>query len=632
MNVLFPGAAIAAALVAGVAGADVPIPSQTGRYFEPAAQNETAAMRLDGAPARMLTLSEPTAKERLEAKAAATSDKRMPLQIGFARAVPSAAATIDLATLEWTTLADGTRVARIGVESPGAAGLRLELDTIAAPASLVLRFAGTAQPQRVFGTTAGALAFAQRWSPVLEGSGAIIEIERGPAVSVANARLLIPRVSHLDIAGADLASSRLKRVPDIGSSGACNVDVACVAQPSAELLQAEASVAQIVFTMSSGGTFLCTGSLLASSDASGQPTQLPYFVTAHHCIGDAATAASMNFLWFFQAATCNSRSVPAFSQTAGGGTLLYTSYDVDLSFLRLNTPPPAGSFLGGWDAGPVFPQSGVVSLHHPSGDLMKYTAGQSVDYAHDFDDVQQPGNFVPQGSYLRIRWSQGTTEPGSSGGGVYTRDATGAYKLRGVLHGGDASCSDPTGLDYFARFDLAYPAISQFLAGVTQPAAGNNAIEYYNVDLDHYFMTSFADETASVESGGAGRGWVRTGYAFPIQATKAAAAAVCRFYGNPAIDPATGSRRGPNSHFYTADPGECAQVKLDPGWVYEAIAFDVDVPSAGACPAGTTPILRAYNNGFANNNSNHRYTTSQTIYQFMQTQRWTGENIVMCAP
>src|SRR6185369_11147792 len=167
--------------------------------------------------------------------------------------------------------------------------------------------------------------------------------------------------------------------------------------------------------------------------------------------------------------------------------------------------------------------------------------------------LQNPGMFVPQGSYLRIQWSQGTTEPGSSGSGVFTRAATGEYQLRGVLHGGDASCQDLLGLDYFSRFDLAYPSISQYLAGVAQPAGGNNAIEFYNVDLDHYFMTSFPEEMVSVESGGAGRGWVRTGSWFPIDPSKAAKASVCRFYGNPQVNPATGQRRGPNSHFYTAD-------------------------------------------------------------------------------
>lgn len=277
----------------------------------------------------------------------------------------------------------------------------------------------------------------------------------------------------------------------------------------------------------------------------------------------------------------------------------------------------------------------MISLHHPMGDLKKFSAGNAVDFAHDFDDLQSQGTFVPQGSYLRIHWVQGTTEVGSSGSGVYTRAAGGPYQLRGVLHGGDASCQDIDGLDYFARFDLAYPSISQFLAGVAQPVAGSNAIEYYNVDLDHYFITSFADETQFVESGGAGRGWVRTGYSFRIGTGAAVSppnASVCRFYGNPAINPATGMRRGPNSHFYTADANECAQVKRDPGWFYETIAFAIQVPSGGTCPANTIPVFRLYNNGFATNNSNHRYTTSSVVYQFMQTQNWSGEQTVMCAP
>jgi hypothetical protein len=35
---------------------------------------------------------------------------------------------------------------------------------------------------------------------------------------------------------------------------------------------------------------------------------------------------------------------------------------------------------------------------------------------------------------------------------------------------------------------------------------------------------------------------------------------VCRFYGSPEIDPATGMRRGPNSHFYTIVAEEFAAV------------------------------------------------------------------------
>ena len=79
---------------------------------------------------------------------------------------------------------------------------------------------------------------------------------------------------------------------------------------------------------------------------------------------------------------------------------------------------------------------------------------------------------------------------------------------------------------------------------------------------------------------------------------------MCRFYGS--LFP------GPNSHFYTADAAECASVRSDPGWTFEGIAFHVGVPINGACPGGTYPVYRSYNNRFARNDSNHRYTTEAT--------------------
>jgi hypothetical protein len=96
---------------------------------------------------------------------------------------------------------------------------------------------------------------------------------------------------------------------------------------------------------------------------------------------------------------------------------------------------------------------------------------------------------------------------------------------------------------------------------------------------------------------------------------------VCRFYGNGAINPATGSLYGPNSHFYTADPAECANLKaiFDPNaksWKFESNDFATTVPSAGACPGGSVAVYRAYNNGFSRGvDSNHRITSSYSAYQ-----------------
>lgn len=147
--------------------------------------------------------------------------------------------------------------------------------------------------------------------------------------------------------------------------------------------------------------------------------------------------------------------------------------------------------------------------------------------------------------------------------------------------------------------------------------------EYYNVDLNHYFRTGSRSESLSVLSGGAGAGWRDTkGYFLAWRQASQGAVPVCRFYGTPG--------KGPNSHFYTADLGECSQVKNDPGWTYEGIAFYVKLPVNNTCPADTIPIYRLYNNRWMYNDSNHRFTTDMTEVNSMALKGWVSEGLVMC--
>lgn len=99
----------------------------------------------------------------------------------------------------------------------------------------------------------------------------------------------------------------------------------------------------------------------------------------------------------------------------------------------------------------------------------------------------------------------------------------------------------------------------------------------------------------------------------------------------PETNPATGMRWGPNSHFYTIEAAECAAVKLDPGWRFESYDFNAWPMPGGGCPTGTVAVKRVYNNRFAQNDSNHRYMTDETIYQEMLGRGWSGEGVVMCA-
>jgi len=153
-------------------------------------------------------------------------------------------------------------------------------------------------------------------------------------------------------------------------------------------------------------------------------------------------------------------------------------------------------------------------------------------------------------------------------------------------------------------------------------------VEFHNGTLDHYFITADPNEAAAIDAGGAGPGWVRTGQQFK----SGGPSRVCRFYGSPETDPSTGKRRGPNGHFYTISQDECAQVKEDAGWRFEGYDFNGwPLQAGGQCPDGTVPVKRAYNNRFATNDSNHRFASTDTIYNQMLAQGWSGEGAVFCA-
>src|SRR6185503_21059718 len=98
-------------------------------------------------------------------------------------------------------------------------------------------------------------------------------------------------------------------------------------------------------------------------------------------------------------------------------------------------------------------------------------------------------------------------------------------------------------------------------------------------------------EASAIDAGAAGPGWSRTGYTFKSGGPGKAG----RFYGNPETNPATGARRGPNSHFYSLEGAEIAQVKGDPGWRFESYDFNAWPLAAGQCRDGTVAVMRAYN-------------------------------------
>jgi len=166
---------------------------------------------------------------------------------------------------------------------------------------------------------------------------------------------------------------------------------------------------------------------------------------------------------------------------------------------------------------------------------------------------------------------------------------------------------------------LASPALGQIVS----------VVEYRHADFGHYFITANADEISRLDAG-AFKSWERTGHEFSAYQLGAnGASPTCRFF-STAFDPKS-------SHFYTSNAAECAALKNNPKWQFEAEVFGLVAPDAtGTCPIGTESLFRLYNNG-QGGAPNHRYTTLVAERASMIARNWIAEGhgvagVIGCVP
>ena len=199
-------------------------------------------------------------------------------------------------------------------------------------------------------------------------------------------------------------------------------------------------------------------------------------------------------------------------------------------------------------------------------------------------------------------------------------------------------------------FPSAEPLLSRFvstgsltLTPQPPPVVSVQVDEFYHPGLRHYFITADAAEKQALDTG-VHSGWIRTSESFKAYAqgsnTSGSVNPVCRFYGPPQICSYYyyACDVGPDSHFFSADAGECLTVARGFGGIWQMErdnAFQINLPdkTSGACQVGTTPVYRLWNQRV---DSNHRYTTSVAIKAQMIASGYVAEGygpdgVVMCA-
>ena len=333
----------------------------------------------------------------------------------------------------WVTLPDGSRIWRLRVISAGARSLNFGLTGVILPPEATLHFY-PADEQSFDGPYAAEdlTAAGEFWTAVIPGDDAVVELRMPPRAKFP-AELLVSQVGH-DYRGFE------QIVKDAAKQGSCNNDVVCaVGDPWRSEIRSEG-----VYTLS--GAWTCSGQMINSND----PTHPPYLLTAYHCGISSGNAGSLVVYWRFESPQCGNLCCGPLTYHQTGSTFKAKYSNSDFCLVRLSQDPVADFqvYYSGWDATTTNAPATAVCIHHPNCDEKAISFTNTALAVTSYLSNSTPGD----GSHWRVNhWDDGTTEPGSSGSGLWDPN----HHLVGQLHGGYASCSSITS-DWFGRFAISW--------------------------------------------------------------------------------------------------------------------------------------------------------------------------------
>jgi hypothetical protein len=341
---------------------------------------------------------------------------------------------------------DGSQVIALVIKSFGASGIGVHFRDFALADGEAVYVYGAGANSIVFGpfTNKGPWGSGEFWSGTVDGDTVVIEFYTRPDEKGQGFEIF--EISHI-LREVDWRPR--SNEPDVLF---CEVDASC------NRVSENDAVARIVFN--SNGPHVCTGTLLNNV----AQDETPYFLTANHCVNSQAVAQTVEAYWFYQTTSCNSGVLRSWVHSPPGANLLATQGSNDFCLLRLQNNAPGGAYFSGWTSAAQPTGTGVFGLHHPDG----YIPPTVNSYLRRSTGSITNTNFNCLGlvNGYDVGWTAGTSEPGSSGSGLWNS----SHYLVGVLSCGPLppTCNNPgAGYSKFANF---YSQIRQYISPATPPA------------------------------------------------------------------------------------------------------------------------------------------------------------------
>lgn len=331
----------------------------------------------------------------------------------------------------WETLADGSRIWRYRVRSEGALSLNFGFTRFLLPVGATIH---VYDPERtnVYGPYVGEQAVeGEFWTPILPGDRAVIELFV-PAGAAFEPEIVLASVNHDYRGFGEIAAQKTYQ-------GSCNNDVICaVGDPWRDDIRSVG-----VYTVN--GSWTCSGQMVNSN----QDDPPPYFLTANHCGVSTSNDQTVRVYWNYESPTCGVLCCGSLADNTYGSLLRAKFVASDFCLIELTAEPDTSFhvYYAGWDATGAAVSS-ATCIHHPNTDEKAISFQYDALTVTTYLQTGVPGD----GTHWRIDdWEDGTTEPGSSGSGLWDQN----HRLVGQLHGGYASCTSLTS-DWYGRVSRSW--------------------------------------------------------------------------------------------------------------------------------------------------------------------------------
>lgn len=334
----------------------------------------------------------------------------------------------------WTHLENGGNLWQLEVECLSALSINFTLENVRIEEGNELYFStlggdfvlGKFTDKHVYNGNLG--------TELIPGGLVLVEYYVAPQNNWTNASLNIVKVTHGYRTASDFSKA-------FGNAGACNMNVNC--PDGAEWENQKRSAVMLV---NSGGNGFCSGALVNNTQNDGKP----YILTANHCYSNPANWV---FRFNYEGDDCSNPAVePTDFESLSGAVLRSRRLGSDFCLVEITgglemgtIPMSFNAYFSGWDNTGAQPTRSVT-IHHPKGDIKKIS----------FDDDPSVATQSTIGGVLsdpdgvwKMQWDrETTTESASSGSPLFDQN----HRIIGQLWGGQASCTNQDGNDFYGRF------------------------------------------------------------------------------------------------------------------------------------------------------------------------------------